>query len=117
MQIIKLDSGGHLLERICFTLKLRPEHIEEYTRRHAEVWPEMQDALRQAGWANYSLFLTPEGLLIGYLETASFDEAKQKMKSLEVNSRWQAEMAPFFDLHGGYPDDDMRPIAEIFHLD
>ena len=48
--------------RTCFLLKVRPEKIEEYKVRHAEVWPEMLAALRQAGWRNYSLFLRPDGL-------------------------------------------------------
>ncbi len=37
--------------------------------RHRHVWPEMQAALRETGWANYSLFLRDDGLLVGYLET------------------------------------------------
>ncbi len=51
--------------RICFLLKVRPERVEEYRARHARVWPELQDALRETGWKNYSLFLRPDGLLVG----------------------------------------------------
>ena len=29
-------------ERVCFTMRVRKEALEEYTRRHAEVWPEMR---------------------------------------------------------------------------
>ena len=28
----------------------------------------MQEALRRAGWANYSIFLQPDGTLFGYVE-------------------------------------------------
>ena len=49
-----------------------------------------------AGWANYSLFLADDGLLVGYLETDDFDAARQRMEQTGVNDRWQAEMAPFF---------------------
>jgi len=105
------------LERICFILKLRPERVEEYVGRHRDVWPEMQNALRDTGWGNYSLFLAPGGLLVGYLETVDFDKALQKMKALEVNERWQAEMVPFFESSGENADDVMRPLQEIFHLD
>jgi L-rhamnose mutarotase len=31
----------------------------------------MLDALRAAGWTNYSLFLTDDGLVVGYLEPAT----------------------------------------------
>jgi len=52
-------------QRICFQLNVRPDLIDEYTRRHAAVWPEMRDALAATGWRNYSLFLQPGGTLIG----------------------------------------------------
>jgi L-rhamnose mutarotase len=44
-------------ERVCFTLSVRPDRLEEYQERHREVWTEMLDALRRSGWRNYSLFL------------------------------------------------------------
>jgi len=107
-------AGG----RVCFTLRVRPERLVEYRRRHAEVWPEMRDALRDAGWRNYSLFLREDGLLIGYLECDEFAAALAAMASSEVNARWQREMAPFFELPaGGAPDTSMTPIGEIFHVD
>jgi L-rhamnose mutarotase len=104
--------------RICFLLKVRQEKIEEYRARHAHVWPEMLDALRETGWRNYSLFLRPDGLLVGYLETDDFQKALAGMKDREVNARWQAEMAPFFEkLTQGGADDNMLALEEVFHLE
>ena len=78
----------------------------------------MLDALRAAGWANYSLFLTGEGLLVGYLETDDYAAALQAMARAPVNARWQAEMAEFFtDLGGLPPDQGFLRVQEIFHLD
>jgi L-rhamnose mutarotase len=105
------------MERVCFTLRLKADRLDEYIERHQNVWPEMQAALRETGWGNYSLFLAPNGLLIGYLETESFDEARSRMKALPVNARWQAEMARFFESTGESADDSMRPLQELFHLD
>jgi L-rhamnose mutarotase len=104
--------------RNCFLLKVRPEMIEEYKARHAKVWPEMREALRQTGWRNYSLFLHPDGLVVGYCETDNFDRCRVAMKSHPVNMRWQKEMAPLFDsLNGDAADDTMFPLEEVFHLD
>jgi L-rhamnose mutarotase len=104
--------------RICFQLQVRPDRIEEYRARHAEVWPEMRAALTATGWRNYSLFLTETGQLIGYLECDDFAAIQQAMATTDVNARWQAEMAEFFEgLDGGRADDGMRPIPEVFHLD
>ena len=104
--------------RICFLLKVRPDKLEEYKARHAAVWPEMLDALRETGWRNYSLFLRPDGLLVGYLETDDFDRSCAAMKNYPVNARWQSEMSPFFEaLAGGAADDHMDQLEEVFHLD
>jgi L-rhamnose mutarotase len=105
------------MERVCFVLKVRPDRIEEYKRRHAAVWAEMREALSDSGWRNYSLFLRPDGLLVGYLETADFAKALTQMAERDVNARWQASMAHFFEeLDGRRPDEGMFRLEEIFHL-
>ena len=104
--------------RICFLLKVRQDKVGEYKARHAQVWPEMLEALRETGWRNYSLFLRPDGLLAGYLEAEDFEKSRAEMKKHPVNARWQAEMSSFFEaLEGGAVDDHMRPLEEVFHLD
>jgi L-rhamnose mutarotase len=98
-------------------LQVRPERLAEYKERHRQVWPEMRQALSSTGWGNYSLFLRDDGLLIGYLETPDFQAALKGMEALEVNARWQKEMAPFFTALAGRPDENMAPLEEVFHLD
>jgi len=106
------------MERVCFLGRVQPGRLDEYRARHAAVWPEMLDALRQAGWSNYSLFLTGDGLLIGYLETDDYPAALDRMAATPVNRRWQAEMAEFFtDLDGLPPDQGFRRVDEVFHLE
>jgi L-rhamnose mutarotase len=104
--------------RICFILKVKAERLAEYKQCHMHVWPEMLDALRQTGWRNYSLFLRPDGLLVGYLETDDFEKACKDMKEHPINEKWQAEMSPFFEaLDGAAPDDRVLPLEEVFHLE
>jgi L-rhamnose mutarotase len=106
------------MERVCFLGRVRPDRLAEYRQRHAAVRPEMLDALREAGWGNYSLFLADDGLVVGYLETDDFAAAQQRMAGAAVNERWQADMAPYFEELGGVrPDQGFRRIDEIFHLD
>ena len=105
------------MERVCFLLRVRADRLDEYRARHQAVWPEMLDALRRAGWRNYSLFLRGDGLLVGYLECEEFDAARAAMESRDVNARWQAEMAPFFELPGEErPDTGLERLEEVFHL-
>ena len=106
------------MQRVCFVLQVKAELVEEYRERHEAVWPEMLAALTATGWSNYSLFLRPDGLLVGYLETEDFAAALAGMADAEVNARWQAGMARYFEgLDGGAADGAMIPLREVFHLD
>ena len=104
------------MERVCFLARVRPDRLDEYRERHRDVWPEMRAALGKAGWGNYSIFLTGDGLLVGYLETGDYQAALAAMAATDVNRRWQAEMSAFF-VADGPPDQSFTRIEEIFHLD
>jgi len=105
------------VERVCFLLQVRPDRLEEYQERHRAVWPEMLAALRTTGWRNYSLFLDDDGLLVGYVETEDFEAALAGMEATDVNARWQAEMAEFFELASDQrPDTGLRRLHEVFHV-
>ncbi|MET0414668.1 MAG: L-rhamnose mutarotase [Actinoplanes sp.] len=102
------------MPRYCFHLQVDPSRMAEYVERHQSVWPEMQDALRATGWRNYSLFLRSDGLLIGYVEADDLAASQAAMTALDVNTRWQAEMAQFFV--GTSPTDGFPLLTEVFHL-
>lgn len=106
------------MQRVGFRLQIRTEMIDEYIRRHAEVWPDMLQALRETGWSNYSIFLDrADGTLFGYFETPDLAAAKAGMASREVNERWQADMAPFFiALDGKRPDEGFLMLEQVFFL-
>ncbi len=106
------------MKRVGFVLKVKDDLIDEYKRRHLEVWPEMLEALNRTGWHNYSLFLREDGLLFGYFETPEdFETALAGMSHEPVNDRWQAEMARFFEGSGEHADQMMEHLVEVFHLD
>lgn len=106
------------MRRVCFILRVKPERLAEYRERHAAVWPEMLAALRDTGWHDYSLFLHDDGLLVGYFLTEDLEASLAGMERAEVNARWQAEMAPFFEnLDGRRPDEGFVVLEEIFNLD
>jgi L-rhamnose mutarotase len=99
------------MPRYCFTSQVDPSRLDEYRRRHAEVWPEMLRALRDAGWRNY-------GLLVGIVEADDLEAAQAAMEATEVNARWQAEMAKLFaDPEGGPPDESFVLLPKVFDLD
>lgn len=106
------------MQRVGFRLQVVPAMMDEYVRRHEQVWPEMLKALRETGWTNYSLFLDrSDGTLFGYFETPDLEKAKTGMASREINEKWQADMAPFFvALKGKRPDEGFLQLEEVFYL-
>jgi L-rhamnose mutarotase len=105
------------MQRVCFLLKVKQEKLVEYKKAHEAVWEEMLQALRETGWHNYSLYLRDDGLLVGYLETPDFQAALNGMAQRDVNERWQAAMAPYFEqLEGRRPDEGLLVLEEVFHL-
>lgn len=106
------------MRRVCFQLQVKPDRLAEYRERHTQVWPAMLAALAETGWHNYSLFVRADGLLIGYFETPSLEQAIDGMNRTDVNGRWQADMAGFFtELDGIAPDQGFLELEEVFHLE
>ncbi len=107
------------MHRAAFLLKVRQDKLAEYKQHHKAVWPEMLEALRKTGWHNYSLYLSEDGMLFGYVETPNgLDAAVAGMSKEQVNQRWQDMMAPYFKTLGGkHADEGLVVLEEVFHLD
>jgi L-rhamnose mutarotase len=73
------------MPRYCLLGHVDPNRLEEYREAHRAVWPELLEALRDAGWRNYSLFLRDDGLLIGYAEADDLAVAQEQVARTEVN--------------------------------
>lgn len=104
------------MNRYCLVGQIDPANLEVYKQRHAEVWPELLQVLKEAGWNNYSLFLRPNGQLIGYVEADNLDEAQARVAATEVNARWQTEMAKLFATEGA-PDEAWEHVELVFNLE
>eukprot|EP00035_Acanthoeca_spectabilis_P003919 m.96802 g.96802 ORF g.96802 m.96802 type:complete len:253 (+) comp12374_c0_seq5:945-1703(+) len=99
------------LRRACFQMRFKPDDLPKYLKDHEAVWPEMQTALRETGWHNYSLFYRGDGFAVGFFESdVGFAEACGRMDKTEVNARWQAAMAP-------YTADNTSPIDQASELE
>lgn len=116
--VTPLPSGSSpMTNRYCFQLQVNPDQLDEYRDRHRRVWPEMLVALRDTGWSNYSLFLSDDGLLIGYVESHDLEAARAAMAETDANTRWQNWMAPLFvDLPTGRADESLQVLTEVFNL-
>ena len=106
------------MARVCFQLQVKPERLDEYVTKHEAVWPEMLQAIADAGRRNYSLFLRGDGRLIGYYETDDDAESARRLAADPRTAAWEAEAADFFEaLPGARPDQGAPQLREVFHLE
>jgi len=106
------------VQRVGFRLQLRKDRLDEYVEHHKNVWPDMQAALSETGWHNYTLFLDrKDATLFGYFETLDYQAALDGMSKKEVNDRWQAMMGDFFvNNQGRRPDEGFLRLEDVFYL-
>jgi L-rhamnose mutarotase len=106
------------MERVCFQLQVKPARMAEYVERHRAVWPDMLQAIADAGRRNYSLVLREDGLLIGYYETDDDAASAAALAADPRTAAWEAEAADFFEsLPGARPDQGAPQLTEVFHLE
>ena len=101
-------------ERGAFVLRVKPDRIDDYVDAHRAVWPDMLQALRDAGIRNYSIFRNGNEVF-GYFESDNLEAAAAYMEEQEVNARWQDTMAGL--LEERVPDAGPPALEEIFRLD
>ncbi len=78
--------------RKAFKMKVYSDRVEEYTKRHNPIWPELQEVLKDHGVHNYSIFLDIEThFLFGYAEIES-EEKWEAIAHTEICKKWWAHM-------------------------
>lgn len=105
------------MKRVCFLLRIKKDLVEEYKKEH-QVWPEMLETMRKAGMKNYSIFLTQDGLLIGYFEAENPEKSLKQVGETKINKRWQDKTAQYFeggsgDLNKGKP----QWVEQVFYME
>jgi L-rhamnose mutarotase len=101
-------------QRSAFVLRVRPDKIDEYVEAHRTVWPEMLDALSNAGVRNYTIFRAGNEVF-GYFESDDLEQAAGYLDAQDVCTRWQNAMAGL--LEERVPDAGPPALEEIFRLD
>ncbi|MFA7345875.1 MAG: L-rhamnose mutarotase [Terrimicrobiaceae bacterium] len=102
--------------RKAFVMSVFPGKESEYAERHARVWPELLQTLKQHGVSNYSIFLDEQtSQIFAYLEIESEAEFAA-IAGTDVCKRWWEHMAEIMP-----SNDDNSPIVRncrhVFHLE
>jgi len=107
------------MQRFGQVIGLLPENIEEYSRLHAAVWPEVLQKITECNIRNYSIFVKDD-LLFAYFEYhgADFETDMAKMAADSKTQEWWAVNKP---LQSPWPTraegEWWATMKEIFHTD
>ena len=97
--------------RIAERWKLNdPALKEEYLRRHREIWPEMKALLKEAGYRNYSIWLSGDDLFAVY-EMDDPEKGREILDKSEVKKKWEDSMRHLIYLG---PNDIPERLEEMF---
>jgi L-rhamnose mutarotase len=101
--------------RKAFKMKVYPDKIEEYTKRHNPIWKELEEMLKKHGVHNYSIFFDDDThSLFGYAELET-EEKWNAIANTQICKDWWAHMADLMATNS-----DNSPVTvdlkEVFYM-
>lgn len=79
------------MERYAWRAKVVPGKLDEYIKRHNNIWPEMTEVLNKAGIRNYTIWNNGDDLF-GYYECGSIEYAAAVQADSPVVDKWNKYM-------------------------
>lgn len=97
-------------------MKVNPGVIEEYKKRHDNLWPELHQLLKDAGISEYSIFFDKETNYLFAFQKQSGEQGSQDLGKTEIVKKWWKYMADIMETNS-----DNSPVSisleEVFYMD
>jgi L-rhamnose mutarotase len=103
--------------RSAFKMKLSSGNVEEYKRRHDEIWPELTAELRKAGISDYSIYFDPETQILFAFQKLSEDNTADTLPQNPVVRKWWDYMNDGIMEYDEENAPISTPLTEVFHMD
>ena len=105
------------MEKYAWKATVKPGCLEEYIRRHDNIWPELQEVLVSAGIVNYSIWNVGNELF-GYYECEKGAAYAAKVQAeSEVVDRWNEYMKDVMLMEMD-PETGAQPLMkQVFLMD
>ncbi|MGI9239078.1 MAG: L-rhamnose mutarotase [Woeseiaceae bacterium] len=102
--------------RNAFSMKLKPGCVEEYKKRHDEIWPELAQAHSDAGIFDYSIFVDEESLTLFAFQKLTETNTTDDLRYQDIVRKWWDYNADLMDTQ---PDNMpiCNPLREVFHME
>ena len=83
------------MKKYLMVIKIKPECREDYIRIHKNPWPEMLEAIKEAGFYNEIIWYFEDQSII-YLECEDHDSADARLRATDICKKWDMEMLDRF---------------------
>lgn len=109
------------MKRYCQTLSLRDDKvlIEAYIKEHQQVWPEIQQGIREVGILDMQIYIHGRVLFMIVDTVDEFDWVKDNARLAELprQAEWERYMARFQEAELGAASNEKWVLMEqIFQL-
>lgn len=81
------------MQRVCLTFRLVSGREDEYRRRHVEVWPELEEAIRASGIVSSVVYVAGDTVVVLVEHPSDIEGALGRLGATEVNARWSEYFA------------------------
>lgn len=99
----------------AFRMQLKPGVVDEYRRRHDEIWPELSTLLSESGIHDYSIFLDPDTLSLFAVLRLHEENNRAALPDHPVMRRWWDHMADLMEVEPSNRPKEW-PLVPLFHL-
>ena len=102
------------MNQLAFKMYLKPNALEEYKKRHDEIWPELKALLKNTGIGTYCIFYDSEtNCLFAYQENHGTDS--QSLGKNPVVQKWWKYMSDLMETQPDYAPLQMD-LQKVFSL-
>lgn len=104
------------MERYAWKAIVLDGMLDEYKKRHDNIWPELVEVLKKAGIRNYTIWNVGNELF-GYYECDSVEEAAKVQAESPVVDKWNEYMKDVMVMEMD-PETGAQPLMkQMFLLD
>ena len=97
-------------------MKLNPGTVDEYRKRHDNLWPELHKLLKDVGLLEFSIFYDEETDLLFAFQKQAGDKGSQDLGQTEIVKKWWKYMADIMETNP-----DKSPVStmleEVFYME
>ena len=104
------------MKRFAFKMFLKPGCEAEYEKRHAAIWPELVQMIKDQGVGNYSIYWDKDTNILFACQKVRGEGGSQDMGDNPIVQKWWDYMADIMEVN----EDNSpvsSPLPEVFHID